>query len=107
MTEEEKINKILSSHFIDLFKSSYPKPNDIRKTVSNIEKNLTEEENEQLNREFSVEEFKDVVFAMGPLKPQGRMTFKTSFTKNIRTSWEMKSPSKCCPSLTRRKWLRK
>lgn len=75
--------KELLQHFLDLFQSSNPNREDMCSTLPWINKKLSKQAHQMLEKEFQDEEIKEAIFAMGPLKASEPDGYQARFYKKI------------------------
>lgn len=83
---QEKVEGVLIDFFADLFTTSNPTGMD--ESCEAVQHKLTEDQNEWCTRPYSMEEIKEAIDQMHPLKAPGPDGIQPCFTKNTGISWE-------------------
>lgn len=66
-----QLDHLITRYFTHLFTSSNPEEEDIRLSIDKIQRILSEENRQWLDRDFTKQEIKEAIFSIGSIKAPG------------------------------------
>lgn len=79
MNKNDEMEAVIDQYFRDLFRSSDPSESDMEAVLGALAPRLTEEDSFALSQPFTVQEVKDAISHMSPLKSPGPDGFPAFF----------------------------